>query len=261
MSLSGSRFVILFAFLGFLANAKDRSQILKERDSVLEGRELFIQNCSGCHGMNADGKGEAAPMLKPMPRNLVGGSFKFRTTPSGSLPTEADLIRVLDRGVLGSAMPSFKSLPLDRKKALVAYIKSLRPDWTSIQGRSLELPPPPEEMFTKKEVFLKSAGRGKILFAEACQTCHGDGGRGDGPGAEGLLDGEEQPIKPGDLTRSFIKGGYGAQDIYRAISTGLDGTPMPSFYDTYNNAQRWDIVAYVMLLRAQGSGQYLEGVK
>jgi cytochrome c oxidase cbb3-type subunit 2 len=195
-------------------------------------------------------------MLDPRPRNLVSGSFKFRSTPSGSLPTAEDLLRTIDQGVLGTSMPSFRLMPANEKLALVSYIQSLRADWAELQGRSIALPDPPEEIFRKKATLLASAMRGRQLFMDACQTCHGDRGLGDGPGAEGLIDGEERIIRPADFTRPFLKSGARVKDIYKVVSTGLDGTPMPSFAETYTEAQRWDLVAFVLVRRGQGAGLY-----
>lgn len=227
---------------------------------IQAGRETFVRNCSGCHGMNADGQGAAAPMLSPRPRNLVSGSFKFRTTPSGSMPTLDDLVRTIDLGVPGTSMPSFRLLSQTEKYALAEYIRSLRGDWNDLVGRSYSIPDVPPEIFAKKETLLASAARGHKLFLEGCQTCHGDRGLGDGPGAQGLTDGEEQPIRPANLTKPFFKSGRRIKDIYKILSTGLDGTPMPSFADVFTEDQRWDIVAYVVLRRGQGAGLYPENL-
>ncbi len=223
---------------------------------VRSGRESFVRNCSGCHGMNADGLGPAAPMLSPRPRNLVEGSFKFRSTSTGTYPTVDDLLRTLDQGVLGTSMPSFRLMPLPEKLAVIAYIKSLRSDWTEMQGSSYPISDPPEAIFAKKETLLASAVQGHKLYVEACMTCHGVRGLGDGEGAEGLVDGEGQPIKPMNFLRAYIKSGRSIKDIYKAITTGLDGSPMPAFADVYTDAQRWDLVAYVLVRRGQGSGVY-----
>jgi mono/diheme cytochrome c family protein len=232
------------------------AKLLEKQQLINSGRQSFVRNCSGCHGLNADGLGPASAMLSPKPRNLVEGSFKFRSTPSGTYPTTEDLLRTLDQGVLGTSMPSFRLMPSGEKSALVAYIKSLRSDWLQMQGSAYAIPDPPTEIFGSKETLLASAFRGRKLFTEACQTCHGARALGDGEGAEGLLDGEGQPIKPADFTRAYAKSGRAIRDVYKAILTGLDGSPMPSFADVYAEPQRWDLVAYVLLRRGQGAGLY-----
>jgi cytochrome c oxidase cbb3-type subunit I/II len=39
-------------------------------------------------------------------------------------------------------------------------------------------------------------------------------------------------------------------DVYRTMTTGLDGTPMPSFADAMTDAERWAISYYVLSLSA-----------
>lgn len=87
-------------------------------------------------------------------------------------------------------------------------------------------------------------------------TCHGEGGLGDGPSAEGLVDTDNQPLSPANLRLPYIKSGRRAEDVYKAILTGLDGTPMPAFDGIYAENQIWDLVAYIFFLRGQGAGIY-----
>jgi mono/diheme cytochrome c family protein len=235
---------------------QDLASTLASQQLVRTGRDVFLANCSGCHGTNADGKGPASPMLSPRPRNLVSGSFKFRSTPSGTLPTAQDLLRTLDQGVLGTSMPSFRLMNMQEKLALVSFIMSLRPDWRETQGSPLPIPEPPSTIFASREGLRTAARRGQKTFQAACQTCHGDQGLGDGPGSAGLTDGEEQPIRPANLQRKYQKSGRSARDIFKDISTGLDGTPMPGFADTFSEADRWDLVAFVFHLRGVGAGLY-----
>ncbi len=252
-----TRMALLAATAAGLSTARaELAQHLSLQQRIRSGRDVFVHNCSGCHGMDADGNGVAAPLLSPRPRNLVAGSFKFRTTPSGSMPSLEDLVRTIDQGVLGTSMPSFRLMPEAEKYALAEYIRSLRPDWNDLVGRAASIPDAPSEIFGKKETLLASAQRGYKNFMEACQTCHGDRGLGDGAGAEGLTDGENQPIRPANLTKAFFKSGRRTKDIFKILTTGLDGTPMPSFADVFTEAQRWDIVAYVMVRRGQGAGIY-----
>ncbi len=57
-------------------------------------------------------------------------------------------------------------------------------------------------------------------------------GRGDGPSASALLDDWEVPIRPFDFTTGNFKFGDSPADVYRTFNTGLNGTPMPSYYDS-----------------------------
>jgi len=68
---------------------------------------------------------------------------------------------------------------------------------------------------------------GKSEYQEAgCAQCHGVAGKGDGPSAKDLKDDWGSPITPADLTLKPFKSGPDPQDLYRMISTGLNGTPI-----------------------------------
>src|SRR5437660_11349395 len=64
--------------------------------------------CAGCHGETGAGDGPAAAYMLPRPRNFTGAVYKIRTTASGQLPTDADLLRAIDEGLAGSAMPAWQ---------------------------------------------------------------------------------------------------------------------------------------------------------
>jgi len=92
---------------------------------------------------------------------------------------------------------------------------------------------------------------GKQLYVKAkCWECHGDTGRGDGPSADQLKDDLKFPIRPADFTKGQFKGGSDVTDIYRTMTLGLDGTPMPSFADSMNEAERWAISYFVLSFSA-----------
>jgi cytochrome c oxidase cbb3-type subunit 2 len=171
--------------------------------------------------------------------------FKFRSTPSGSLPTDGDLYRTITRGVRWTAMPTWHEVPDKHRLAVVAYLRTLSPRWREEPGEPpVPLPAPPRATPALIE-------RGRALYAQAkCAECHGEDGRGGGPSAAQLRDDLERPIRPTDLTRGQLKGGSSVADVYRALTTGLDGTPMPSFADSMSDAERWAIAYYVLALSA-----------
>jgi cytochrome c oxidase cbb3-type subunit 2 len=209
------------------------------------GREIYRDHCAGCHGERGDGAGPAATFLMPLPRDFTAGVFKFRSTPSGSLPTDGDLFRTITRGVRWTAMPTWHELPDKHRLALVAYLKTLSGRWREETPESpVALPRPPRA--TPELV-----ATGKAVYAKAkCAECHGEDGRGDGPSAGQLRDDLDRPIRPTDFTRGQLKGGSGVADVYRALTTGLDGTPMPSFADSMTDEERWAIAYYVLAFSA-----------
>ena len=213
-------------------------------DLVDRGRAVYRQRCIGCHGPDGDGNGAAATFLSPRPRDFTAAVFKFRSTPSGSLPTDGDLYRTITRGVRWTAMPTWHELPDKDRLAVVAFIKTFSKRWkeeTAEPPIVMTPPAPRAELVTQ----------GRALYERAkCWECHGESGRGDGPSAGQLKDDLDRAIRPTDLTRGQLKGGSSVADVFRTMTNGLDGTPMPSFADTMSDAERWAISYYVLSLSA-----------
>ena len=93
--------------------------------------------------------------------------------------------------------------------------------------------------------------RGKEVWQSAkCWECHGQGGKGDGEKAPGLKDDLGFQIVPADLTSGQFKSGPAVEDIFRTMTTGLSGTPMPSYRDSLPEADRWALSYYVLSLSA-----------
>src|SRR5579872_3078810 len=158
------------------------------------GKELYFRYCWGCHGFHGDGNGENAPYLNISPRNFVTATFKCRSTPTGTLPTDEDLSNAIERGLVNSNMPAWSALTNQQRANLVAFIKSFSPRWKS------EKPGDPIQGSAEPAVNLESIQHGKELFTKLdCWKCHGTEGRGDGPAAASLTDSNNQPIRPYDF--------------------------------------------------------------
>ena len=214
-------------------------------EGVARGKAVYVRRCAGCHGADGDGNGPAATFLDPRPRNFTTGVFKFRSTPSGSLPTDGDLYRTITRGLRWTAMPTWHELPEKERLAVITYVKTFSPRWRDERAEApVPLPDPPR---ATAEVL----GRGQTLYGAAkCWECHGESGKGDGPSAAQLTDDLGFRIRPTDFTRGQFKGGSDARDVFRTMSTGLDGTPMPSFADSMTEEERWAISFFVLSLSA-----------
>jgi mono/diheme cytochrome c family protein len=94
-------------------------------DNYGKGEGLYRQHCVHCHGITGNGRGPTAAFLNPYPRDFTRGTFKFKSTPIGIKPTTDDLRRILENGVEGTAMPSFKLLSEGEVEALIDYVKYL----------------------------------------------------------------------------------------------------------------------------------------
>lgn len=205
-----------------------------------EGRRVYLANCAICHGEDGDGKGQGAVQLRVKPRDLRTGSFKFRSTPSGSLPQDDDLEKTLIRGVRGTGMVPQRHLGRDARLAVIAYIKTFSERFAKEQPQaSVTAPPPP---LPTPDVI---AGGRRIYQKAQCAECHGEGGRGDGPSAPTMKDDRGLPIVVPDFTRWPLKRRAEPEDLYRTIATGLNGTPMPSYSDALDPEEIWALVRYL----------------
>jgi len=209
------------------------------------GRKLYFRFCWGCHGFHGDGNGENAPYLNILPRNFVAATFKCRSTPTGTLPTDQDLYNSLGRGLNNSNMPSWISLTDQQRVDMVAFIKTFSPRWQNEKsGDPINVPAEPT-------LTVESIKHGQELFQKLeCWKCHGQEGRGDGPSASTLTDSNDQPIRPYNFAAgSRFKCGVTNRDLYKIFITGLDGTPMPSFADVVKPEEAWDLVHYLRTLQ------------
>jgi mono/diheme cytochrome c family protein len=93
-----------------------------------EGHEAYMRYCYACHGDKGDGNGPAAATMRPPPRDLGTGVFKFPGVAAGELPNDDDLELLIRRGLSGTPM-----LPWDigerERKAIVQYLKTFSPRW------------------------------------------------------------------------------------------------------------------------------------
>ena len=206
------------------------------------GQKLYDKYCSQCHGDKGDGQGPAAVHLLPKPRDFTSGKYKIRTTPNGALPTHEDIVSIIKRGMPYTSMPAWPDFSADELGNLAYYVASFSPDFSNP-----ELAPKPIELKSGKGSSKESIEEGRKAYeANGCLGCHGASGRGNGSSAPTLKDDFGNPLKPADLTQRWtFRGGGTREDIFRTLSTGLNGTPMPSYVEAVSDEQRWAIVDYL----------------
>jgi mono/diheme cytochrome c family protein len=215
------------------------------------GKTLYLKYCSQCHGDNGDGEGYAAVHLRPRPRNFTSGKFKVRSTPTGALPTHQDLVNVIRRGMPYTSMPAWPNFSDEEVSDLAYFITTFSPDFANPEKE-----PKPVQLPSAPKATKDTIAQGKKLFEDnGCIKCHGTLGRADGPSAPTLMDDWGHPIRPADLTQSWtFRGGSSREDIFRSITTGLNGTPMPGFGEALQPDQRWAIADYIDSLSGSGAG-------
>lgn len=223
----------------------------EELHLYMKGRYVYQKHCVDCHGDTGRGNGPWAAELDVKPRNFRSGLFKFRTTAYGTLPVEGDLRRTIRSGISGTAMPVFSQLHDDEVDALVVYLKNISRAWRdpSLAARPVAQPEPPAWLAVEADRS-SHALAGRERFAQLCAACHGAGGKGDGDAGKGLIDGWGNPIRPAVLAAPHHKSGDSPRDLYRTISTGLNGTPMIGYGGTLKEEEIWELVACLLEWKA-----------
>ena len=90
-------------------------------------------------------------------------------------------------------------------------------------------PPTPESLQT-----------GAAVYAQVCQACHGQGGRGDGPAGAGLVP------PPADLLVHVPL--HGDADLFRFVRDGIPNTAMVPQEENLTEEQIWHVVNYIRTL-------------
>ncbi len=211
----------------------------------VDGKGIYKKHCASCHGEEGKGSGVVAHALFPKPRDFAIGSFKIRSTPSGSLPTDEDLIRTISEGMPSTSMIGWKDVvEKEEIEALVTVIKGFSERFQE------EEPEPPVKVGHPIGSSPANIEKGKKIYMKLkCWECHGETGKGDGPKSDILVDDWKNPIQAYNFTKGTnLKGGNTDNDIYLRFTTGMNGTPMPSYADSSSDEERWYLVHFVKSL-------------
>ena len=231
-------------------------------DMIEAGKRVYFTKCVWCHGVDGAGDGPGADRLWPRPRNFNQGTFKIRHTASGELPLfnvnerapdsgKNDLFDTVTHGLPGSAMPPWEGILSEEQRAQVLsfvttqLVKDRKFTDKQESQTVLQL-----AAIKPAEATEESLKKGAALIVEKkCIECHGVEGRGDG-NAFNLKDDWGFSIQPANWHKCWNFRGsrqdpYNVRNIFRTFSTGINGTPMPSFADSTTVEERWDIANFV----------------
>ncbi|HET8732866.1 MAG TPA: cytochrome c [Anaeromyxobacteraceae bacterium] len=210
-----------------------------DRGLLALGAEVYRLRCVPCHGVNGNGRGLHAGRLSVPARDFTRGVYEFRSTPTGTLPTDLDLFRTVSRGVHGTAMIPWGWLGEAERWAVVEHVKSFSPRFREDgAGDPVAVPAPPPET---PELVQRGA---EAWARNGCAKCHGETGEGDGPSSATLRRDGGEPVRAMPFSAGrFLRGGSMA-DLWLTLSTGLDGTPMPS-YAAVPSDDLWALAAWV----------------
>jgi mono/diheme cytochrome c family protein len=236
------------------------------------GREVYTQQCAGCHGTTGAGDGPAAAYLDPPPRDYRKGVFKFISTPRGNKPRREDLVRIIRHGAKGTSMPSFPWMAHDDLEDVIDYVKSLSmrgqlelaliqesednleendsydpervaeltesigSDWNQAASLAI-LPQTPMVPYTDEAIELGA----RAFVQESCYKCHGIDGRGNRQFNVGK-DEWGRTAYAANIAAGTLHGGRRPVDIYRRIYSGINGTPMPGFGSALASQNKLDTI-------------------
>jgi len=82
----------------------------------------------------------------------------------------------------------------------------------------------------------KSIAAGKQVYVKQCQSCHGESGKGDGPGAKDITP------KPRDLGAQHVTDQTDGA-LFWKITEGQK--PMPSFEKLTSEDERWEVIDFI----------------
>jgi mono/diheme cytochrome c family protein len=236
--------------------------------ALAHGREVYAHYCRSCHGDQGDGKGTAALGLVPPPRDLRLGVYKFGAVAAGSLPTDADFVRIIRGGLHGTAMQAWDVPPAELDD-LIQFVKAFSPRWKSeTPGDPIVASPDP---WGSREADAVARGvrvyHGLAQCAVACHPAYVTKAeiyaytkeltrmevrefRADlyDPVAKDSDYGFK--ITPPDFTFNPLRSGETVGDVYRTIASGIGGTAMPTWKNVLPEEDLWALAHYVRSLVA-----------
>jgi cytochrome c oxidase cbb3-type subunit 2 len=240
-----------------------RSALARAGAELDLGRKTYERYCIGCHGPKGDGKGPAAIFLSPKPRDFTAGTFKFASVPAGQNPRDEDLLRTITRGLRGTAMPSFRFVPEEERRAVIQYIKSFAPErWSEPPGALIARGRDPYDPSRDDARPLSEAiEKGRIAYHKNnCWQCHpsylGEKefrallGRPERPEPEKSMLTEDiwgDFIPAPDFARDPLRASWNAEEIYATITAGIGGVAMPTMA-AIDSDERWQIAYFIQSL-------------
>jgi mono/diheme cytochrome c family protein len=184
---------------------KSRMKIIYDSGPV-----IYAQSCGFCHGSDAAGNGPDASQLKIPPEAL-----------SEIRADKGYLMKMLDEGIDGTAMPSFDYFDKYQRESVLTYLNSQYDIFSS---------PPAAVRNYNTDQFQQA----EKIWSNTCASCHGQNGSGSENAAK------YKPPPP-DFTQYSLT----PQRAYRIITNGYPGTAMTS-YSQLQESLRHSLVEIVL---------------
>jgi len=213
------------------------------------GRKIYARTCSVCHGDAGNSASWAQSSLDPPP-------FDFKSYKAKKL-SQRHMINTVTFGSDHTAMVGWATqLSREEITAVVDYIRAdfIFPksrDQISLSGRNdADIPVSGKLDDAGKDgkidmhsPFMNGLSgnfvHGKELYEENCVPCHAKKGDGNGPRAYFIFP------RPENFTGRRAKNELNRPHILNSVTSGINGTVMPSWGNVLNEQQITDITEYV----------------
>ncbi len=268
---------------GFKEDKVFLGKYVVKQDTLNLGKQVYIEYCSACHGLNGNGNGVAARGSVPPPRNFQQGLYKFGNVKDGGLPTDEDFARIIKHGLNGTAMLKW-DVKGNQMNAVIQYIKTFAPQvWENkeqAEGAPINVSKDP---YVGNVQYAINKGKEVYHVTASCQSCHrayatkaeisamskkltGDSISSfeDDMYIPKIQDSEyyfaenkEKTAKflPPDFTfheiRSVRKDDNGTilvSDLYNRLAAGVTGTAMASWKEVITEDELWAVSYYLKSL-------------
>lgn len=208
-----------------------------------QGKQLFLEKCSSCHGCSGNGQGSYARQVVTRPANIHERLVNY--------PVNQDAFHFwrVHEGVPGTGMPAWGLATSDEDLWLIfsyedsfkaGATRTISGDVSDGEGDDFDAKyhPTPQISGTQAD-FLK----GQSLFNMFCAQCHGDLGHGDGPASIAVSEGYINP-QPANFEES---GGdftnYGRW-VWK-VKEGVETTNMPPWKYALTDTDVYQLVFYI----------------
>ncbi len=228
-----------------LGNLLGKSEFIVKNPSpgdpaaIARGKDIFMNFCSGCHGLRADGKGPQSYSLDPKPKNLRNPQFVKHLA-------DQRIFFSISGGVRGTSMPAFELMLLEKQRwDAINYVRSLTADSKVNIQNGLEHIAVPKNVKNPVKLTAEVIKNGKKNFLYNCASCHGVKADGKGETSVNLLPTPRNLVAIKSWgSKPFVS--YMSDEWMKdSISNGVPGTSMGPWGAALDKEVIWSIINYL----------------